>query len=303
MILKNSIKKRTFYFFSLSMLVIILVFSLLFFQYFWQSMKTRLVNDQSRTTVSLSESIDNILLNVKQNAYFLCSNEKIAQMLINREGYNSLVQRDKIKSAFNASMGSLSTPLMRNAYAVLFLDQQFPISNSIQGNFSMKRLMNQRLYSALDIQDTDWYRETVSRRSQVYAFWDEQNPQNVFFSQFLRSIHIADPEYNDRIGVVLYAVPKNMLEKMLDNAKVTEGTVTLLLFEDSIFLSSDPGLFPIGGGTENTENTEEITGFLSSLPGNGEPVSLSVFGKKYLVSAESFQGDWRAVILMPSTDI
>lgn len=300
MILKHSIQKRTFLFFSVSMVLIILVFSILFFQYFWRSMETRLKNDQSRTTISLSQSIDNMLMNIKQNAYFLCSNEKIAQMVVNRDGYNSLVQRDKIKSAFNASIGSLSTPLMHSSYAVLFLDQQFPISNSIQGNFSMKRLMNQRLYSAFDVQDTDWYQETVVRMNQVYAFWDEQSPQNIFFSQFLRNIHIADPAYNDKIGVVLYAVPKNVLEKILDNTRITEGTVTLLLFEDSIFLSSAPELFPIG---KSTENTREMAEFLSALPNQRETVSLSVDGKKYVVSAESFQGDWKAVLLMPSSDI
>lgn len=229
------------------MVLIILVFSILFFQYFWRSMEIRLKNDQFRTTVSLAQSVDNMLMNIKQNAYFLCSNEKVAQMVVNRDGYNSLVQRDKIKSAFNASIGNLSSSLMHNSYAVLFLDQQFPISNSIQGNFSMKRLMTQRLYSSFDVQDTDWYQETINRINQVYAFWDEQSPQNVFFSQFLRSIHIADPKYNDKIGVVLYAVPKNVLEKILDNARITEGTTTLLLFEGSIFLSNTPELFPTGG--------------------------------------------------------
>ena len=298
--MKRSIQKRTFLFFSVSMVLIILVFSILFFQYFWRSMEIRLKNDQFRTTVSLAQSVDNMLMNIKQNAYFLCSNEKVAQMVVNRDGYNSLVQRDKIKSAFNASIGNLSSSLMHNSYAVLFLDQQFPISNSIQGNFSMKRLMTQRLYSSFDVQDTDWYQETINRINQVYAFWDEQSPQNVFFSQFLRSIHIADPKYNDKIGVVLYAVPKNVLEKILDNARITEGTTTLLLFEGSIFLSNTPELFPTGGGAEKSG---EMAEFLSALPSNGETVSLSVFGKKYVVSAESFQGDWKAVILMPSSDI
>lgn len=296
--MKNSIQKRTFFFFSLSMALIILVFSLLFFQYFWKSMKTRLVTDQERTTVSMAESAGSLLMNVKQNAYFLCSNENIAQTAINKEGYNPIYQRDKMSKVFNINTGSLSTPLMRSAYTVLFLDSQFPLSSSMQGDFSMKQMTKSRLYSVLDVQDTDWYRETVSRMSQVYAFWDSQSPQNVFFSHYLRNIHIADPKYSDKIGVVLYSIPKNVLEEILENARITEGTISLLMFENSVFISSDPEIFPVGG-VKSDINAQSF----SALPGNGKTASISVYGKKYIGSAVTFQGDWKAVILMPSSDI
>lgn len=210
-------------------------------------MKTRLVTDQERTTVSMAESAGSLLMNVKQNAYFLCSNENIAQTAINKEGYNPIYQRDKMSKVFNINTGSLSTPLMRSAYTVLFLDSQFPLSSSMQGDFSMKQMTKSRLYSVLDVQDTDWYRETVSRMSQVYAFWDSQSPQNVFFSHYLRNIHIADPKYSDKIGVVLYSIPKNVLEEILENARITEGSISLLMFENSVFISSDPEIFPVGG--------------------------------------------------------
>lgn len=293
--MKNSIRKRTFCFISLSMILIILVFSVFFFHYLLSTMRQRLKTDQTRTTASMAESMSNLILNIKQNAYFLCSNGSLAQALVNKMEYPSYIQQEMVKRAFSVNTGSLSTPLMQNANAFLLLDSQFPFSYTFRGNFTYP-LTKQRLYSVMDVQDEEWYIKTINRMSHIYAFWDEESPQNAFFSHQLRSTQIADPFYNDNVGVVLYTVPKSVLTKILENARITEGSVALFKFEDDIFISTDSSLFPREGDAGTVQA-------LKSLPVSGQVVEITIQGKKYMASSVSFQRDWEAVLLMPFSDI
>lgn len=297
MVLKNSIRRRTFLYFSSGMLLIILAFTLLFTHYFYGVFKERIESDQLRATSAMADRMNTLLMNIKQNAYYLCSNEHLASLLVNKEGYPTVVQRDQISATFNMCTGTLTTPLMRSASAVLLVDSQFPLSKNIRGSFSANwgNLSRQRVYSVLDVKDAEWYQRTVSLQGQIHAFWDPQGPDTAFFAQRLRSTRIASPKYSEELGVALYALPCSEVQKILDNARITQGSAAVFLFEDSIFLSSSGSwLFPSGA---------EAAAQLRGLRADGTTAQIRIDGVRYTASTSRFQGNWTGILLIPHADL
>lgn len=304
--MSSSIRLRTFCYFAFGMLILILAFSLLFFPYFYSVYKERMESDQIRTTSGTAQSVSTLLMNIKQNAYFLCSNDELASKLTSTgksEGMTQrdfALQRDTINTIFSVNTGTPTAPLMQSAQAVLLLAPQFPLSKStIQGTFSLgESITQQHVYSALDVQDSAWYQQTISLKGQIHTFRHEDKPGSVFFSQLLRSTRIADPRYNENIGVVLYVMPERSLLSILAKARISPGTIALLTLEDQVFLSSAPDLFPQTGGEAADAST-----LLSLLPQEGKIAQIKAGKTGYAASSLGFQGNWRFVLLVPNADL
>lgn len=291
--MRNSIRIRTFYYFAFSMLIVILAFSTLFFRYFYTVFQDRLEADQVYAATRTSESVGSLLDNIKQNAYFLCSSDALANALVNKTGVNAIRQRDGISSAFSMGTGTPNAPLMKSANAVLLLDPQFWLAQAICRNFDIKDLTRAKIYSALDVLDEAWYQETMSRMGDIYAFWHPDVSSNIFFAQMLRNIRIADPRYNSNMGVVLYSLPSVKLYNILEHAQVTKGTVALLTYEDTFLMATD-------NAPEDIETCQEA---LLSLPRDGRLTPFSLGKEAYTVSSVLFQGDWQIIVLMPEADV
>ncbi len=299
MLLKNSIRKRTFWYFSFGMLIIILTFALLFSRYFFSLFRERIELEQTRTTNTMADVADSIFADIKQSAYFLSCNEELAKTLVNRSNTPLYVQRNQVTKTFNITTGTLTTTLMRGSLVVMLVDTQFELSGDQQGDFSLtwNAFSNHRIYSLQDVLEEDWYLETARRKGQIYAFWDENNPNHVFFAHTLRSIRIADARFNSDLGVILYMVPKVVLSEILDNSRVTDNTIAMLVFGENVFLSTDPERFPpehMGGSLDSA---------LSAIPSGGKTKDVVIDGQRYTASATAFQGDWKGVLLVPANDV
>lgn len=291
--MRNSIRIRTFCYFAFSMLIVILAFSTLFFRYFYTVFQDRLEADQVYAATRTSESVGSLMDNIKQNAYYLCSSEALADALVNKTGINAIRQRDGISTAFSMGTGTPNAPLMKSANAVLLLDPQFWLAQNITRNFDIKDLTRAKIYSALDVQDEEWYQETMQRMGEIYAFWHPAVPSNIFFSQMLRNTRIADPRYNSNMGVVLYSLPSIKLYNILATAQMTKGTIALLAYEDSFIMA-----------TENVpEDIETYREALLSLPRDGRLKAFTLNKEAYTASSVLFQGDWRIIVLMPEADV
>lgn len=295
--MRNGIRGRTFCFIASGMLAMSLVFTFLFYGYFYNVFRTRMEQDQRRTVESMADRIGTVVTNIRQNAFYLCSNDTMAEALVNKSGMSAIKQRDQLSTTFSINTGAPNTPLMQSAYAMLLIDPQFPLSRVIQGAFDINGGMTrQRVYSALDVADEAWYQQTTALQGQIYAFHAEHDHQNVFFSQFLRSSRIADPRYNENIGVVLYAVPESRLTSIMRAARMTDGAVSLLTFAGEPFLTTDEARFP----AEDASWARELPALLGR---EGTVTQLKWNGGSYLASGVVFQGDWQCVLLVPEADV
>ena len=297
----KSIRKRTFYSFTTTILAVTLAFSSLLYVYFNSALRERVETDQLYATKQTANNIDAVLMSVKQISYFLCCNESLAENLVKKydlSQQSALNLQDSLGRLFSLNTGSLTSPLMQSAYAALLIDPQFSLAAAISGApLSLSNISRQRVYRAADVIDAAWYQNTVARNGQIYTFVDPENQRDIFFSHLLRNIYIADPRYSDTVGVVLYAMPGTRILSILENAKVTPGTIALFMYGDAVLSSTDPALFPVGD-TLSGENRP-----LAALRGSGATAQMSLAGGTYAASSTMLYGDWKVVLLIPAMEL
>lgn len=296
--MRSSIRKRTFIYITSGMLIIIAAFSVLFFRYFYDVFSNRIEEEQLYASEKTQESFSAVITNIRENAYSLCINTTLANLLTSGNANTASSQNNEISINFSMSMGTFTTPQMQSAYAMLFVDSQFPHAEAMKGLFSLEGgYYRRRVYSALDVQEEAWYRRTMELNGQIFAFREPQDPTRVFVSHLLRSVRIADPRYNSNIGMVVYAMPESAMLKTLQSARITDGAVALLLFGDQLLLSTDTELFPVGG-----MDADDLAALLA-LPGSGKTAQITLDGRRYTASGIRFEGDWQSVLLIPDSDI
>lgn len=296
--MRNSILKRTFRYFLISMCVIIVVFAAFFASYLNRQYREQFESAHLYVTEKTAESVNALLMNVKQSAYYLCCNEALAQALINNKGMAAINQRQAISDAFIMDIGTPVANMMQSAYEVLFVDTQFPFStdSSFFHMESVDGVGRKRIYSARDVENEEWYRETLRYDAQVYAFTYRQGGNKVLFSHLLRNIYLTDPRYSDVAGVVLYSMPADAVNGILRNDQMSKGSVSLLLFNDQLLGSTNEELFPCDG-------TADMASLLSALPGEGEVATLDFRGVSYGVSAVSVNSRWKVIVMTPSASM
>lgn len=293
----KSIRKRTFFSFTATILAVTLAFSSFLYVYFNGTLAERVKTDQLYATKQTANNIDAVLISVKQVSYFLCCNESLAENLVKKHGF-SKESAINLGLLFSLNTGSLTSPLMQSAYAALLIDPQFPLASAISGDpLSLSNISRQRLYRAADVTDAAWYQNTIARNGQIYTFVTPENQRDIFFAHLLRNIYIADPRYSDTVGVVLYAMPSTRILCILENAKVTQGTIALFLYGNAVLSSTNPTLFPVSD-TLSEENRP-----LETLQDCGTTVKISLAGGTYAASSTMLYGDWKVVLLIPTTEL
>lgn len=292
--MKTSIRKRMSLFWIAGMLVLIVVFSFIFFSYFNRIYKERMEQDQWNYTSGTADSVSVLMMNIRQNAYYLCCSEDLASALIDPTGRVSAQQLTHLNSIFSLSTGTPTAPLMQSAYPVLLLDRQFPLASQAKAFTLSRSLTRQHIYSSLGSESEAWYAETVALRGQILVFRDGRMPDYVFFSHQLRSTRIADPRYNDTIGVVLYAMPAVRLNALLDAGRLNDETCVVLLYDGAVMACTDPALFPLGQPAPED---------LPSPREGSHPASFTLAGTRWAVTRTRFQGGWECAVLVPEQSI
>ena len=290
---KKSMRRRTFFLLLAGILILVLAFTGIFYSYFSRIYRDRLEEEQKSLVSHAVDTAESLLMNIRQNAYYLCSNEDLANMLVNSEGTVANQQIETLGIVFSLNTGTPTAPLMQSAYPILLLDSQFPLSRSAD-RFSIRRSMTTRhIYSSEGMENEDWYAQTLALKGQIYAFCDERNKDYLFFSHLLSSTRIADPRYNDKIGVVLYAMPMLRLNRLLAESKFNDRSCVILLYRDTVMACTDEGLFPAGQPLEG----------ISALPASGTVGKTRLNNTRYSVTQARFQRDWQCVLLVPEKGI
>ena len=291
--MRKSMRRRTFFLLLAGILTLVLAFTGIFYSYFSRIYRERLEEEQKSLVSQAVDTAESLLMNIRQNAYYLCLSENLANMLVNSERALANQQIESLGIAFSLNTGTPTAPLMQSAYPVLLLDGQFPLSRYAE-RFSIRRSMTTRhIYSSAGMENEDWYEKTLALKGQIYAFRDERNPDYLFFSHLLSSTQVADPRYNEKIGVVLYAMPMVRMNRLLAESKFDDQSCVALLYRDTVMACTDEALFPAG---QRMENAVE-------LPAAGTVEKTRLDGTCYSVTQVRFQRDWQCVLLVPEKGV
>ena len=109
--MRNSIRRRTFRYLLISMILLILVVSIVIFNYFDKQYREQYVSAQLYMTEKTAETVSDLIRSMKQDAYYLCCSEALAKALINAEHYSLATQATMINEAFSMNTGTATTPL------------------------------------------------------------------------------------------------------------------------------------------------------------------------------------------------
>ena len=290
--MRNSILRRTFRYFLVSLCAIILVFSAFVLSYLNNQYKDQFVSSQLYVAEKTAESMEELLLNIKQSVYYLCCNEALADALIGLDGQELANQRTRIAEAFIMNIGTPAAAMMQSSYEMLFVDEQYPFAAEQYG-FKMNMQNRQRVYSALEVKDEPWFRAAQEKTAQVYAFINPAAREYIMFGHWLRNAYIKDPRYSGDVGLLLYAMPVRSLNAILTNDQMAEGSVSLLLFNDQVLSSTDESIFPVDG-------TDDLEQLMQRLPGKNE-ISSAVFGGiAYSLCSSVVSSGWRVIVLTPT---
>ena len=285
--------KRAIVLMLAGLLTLILTFTLIFYAYFRRINRNLLEEDQLSLVSGATETAETLLMNIRQNAYYLCCNEDLADILVNSQDGVPSRLIETLSVVFSLNTGTPTAPLMQNAYPMLLLDGQFPLSASAE-RFSISRSMITRyIYSSAGVENEDWYQRTLALRGQIYAFCDEGNRDYAFFSHLLRSTCVADPRYSEQIGVVVYAMPMLRLNQLLASSRLNDESCVVLLYEDKVIACTDEALFSAG----------QSVGGVLELPEAGRVGETSLDQVRYSVTQARFQKDWQCVLLVPERSI
>lgn len=293
----NSIRVRTFRYLMLSMVILIVGFTVLFFAYQKNIYEEEYASTQLFGTEKTAETVENLLSNIRQNSYYLCCSESLADVLVNAEGMDAVRQSNALRQIMSLYIDVPSSQYLTNTYASLILDEQFGIENGIARLNSMASLLNARVYSSKNMDQMDWYNRTRNMNAQIYAFLDKNRPDYVFFSHALRNSYITDPRYTNDVGVMLYVMPKNMLHNLLKNSQISEDTISLLFFEGKLLCTTDEKQFALGQAV-----SEDVLP-LSQLKSSTDMLDVQLEGVRYTMSSLRMNESWQVVTLTPAFDM
>lgn len=296
--MRNSILKRTFRYFLISLCVMIAVFMVFVMSYLNRQYKEQFVSSQLYVTQKTAETVDLMLMEVKQSAYFLCCNDALAEALINDEGVGQSNQRRQISDAFIMNIGTPVTNMLQSAYEIFFVDPQFGVSteNALFNLETADGSGRKRVYNACDVQDDAWYKQTVGYDAQIFAFTSPEAPDRLMLAHYLRNIHLTDPRYSDSAGVVLYMMPMKSVTSLLQNDQMSKDSISLLLFNDQILASTSE----MGGFVKENEETALL---IRNLPEDGKVTDITYGGISYVLSAQTVNSRWKVAVLTPSANM
>lgn len=295
--LHNSIRTRTFSYLMFSMVLLILGFTVLFVGYQSRSYEKEYASTQLFGTEKTAESVGNLLTDIRQNAYYLCCNESLADVLVNDEDMSFLKQGLALRQILSVYTDVPSSSKLSNTYACLLLDGQFNITTSVGQIRSLRDSINTRVYSSETVCQEEWYQQTVARGTQIYAFLDEEQSNRVFFTHLLRNIYITDSRYTNDVGVMLYIMPRSTLRNVLRSSQISEDSISLLLFDGKILGSTDETLLSTGLSV-----TDEVLP-VSRLKNTESLVEVKLGGRTYAMSGCSMDEHWQVLTLTPAFSI
>ena len=291
----GSILKRTFRYFLVSTCVIILVVTCLIFAYLRGQYQEQFTEAQFYVTQKTAESVNALHMDIRQSAYNLCCNEALAETLVSSA--SPIDQRQQLNRIIVMNAATPTATRLYSARQLLLVDEQFAFAHAPDARFTMDSFPEVHVYSSLGVKNEEWYQKARAYNAQIYAFRHPQAPDKVFFSHLLLSAHLTDPRYSSEAGVMLYVLPQASLNNLLRDEQMSEGSVSLLLFNNVLLGSTDESILPPG-----TVVTDDLLP-LSQLTSSQQTVRAVVGSETYSVTSRYISNEWRVVLLTPSVNV
>ncbi len=295
--MKSRIGKRMFLYFSLGSMILVACFTWIFYDYFGHFYRDRFEANEISAIQGAADTFNTFLTEIWQNSYYLCVNNDLAEDLTDSGENTAIRQRAQIGSTFALITGAPSSRLMESTYTYLLIDGQFPLAGQISGFHSRGTVLREHVYSAADILEDPWYQETVAQKGQIFPWTDSSDGTHVYFSHVLKSTVIADPRYNETLGVVVYSVSRYSLRSVLEDLHLTDGTAACFLYNGTVLAGTSEDLFPEG-------DSESASAILDQLAGYSGTIRKITFQSvPYLACKITIRQNFECLVMVPVGEI
>lgn len=286
--------------FMVLIIVLILASNTLLYVWFSKILITRVLDDQKNILFQNKDNIENIVKTVNQATVYLYGDRTLADILekCDQDALITWNDRSNLSELFRNYMNAPIT-IGNNQYeASLYVDTRFPIADHLGSH--MPGELRDGLYGVFNtsgIMETAWYKKTMDKNGELHTFMLAEDKGKVYIARLIRNRYIKNFQYNDIVGIVVVGVDMKTFKATIDASKLTEGTCTWLLNDESRIIYS---------------NKEETIGKDASAAGVGDALGRYVSGETFFLDMNGIrffgfkydlQWKWRLVSLTPYRDI
>lgn len=239
--MRANIRTRLFFQFTLSVVLIIAISMIILLFNFKDILLSQAVEDQSSFIMNAVSNVEKLIYELDRITLYLCGDKHIPQIL--GEVPDNEVDANNFPKKLQSSVSIYTLyPITESSiefYSFLFITEDFPSSkylNSYQlSNYLKLSAQSSSVVSNSNLsKNEDWYKKTIELNTRIHCFLLDDSKEFVFFSKLVRNINFETSFYDEEIGVLVFAVKKADIVKMLNVAKATEGTEVILTYEDVI---------------------------------------------------------------------
>ncbi len=295
----HKITAKLFLVISLSVTVLLIGTTMWISYYFRGILLQRSQENQVTMAAQASVNIDNILSELKQMVYYLSCDKMIPQIVEEpQEGIASANLSRELTSRFYTYTSASITPAHIDYNSFLFVSDQLPISQSLAPCL-LDQLQNGNacVGSAVQVENEEWYHRTLEQSGDMVSFVFPEIPGYIYFTNLQRNINLSDPDYNDEIGVVAFAVKQRYIVDFLKLARLTSGSDAIFLYGDTVMCSTNEERYTAG------EELSRIAPELLAEESGRESREVKLFGEVCRVVREPVFNDWSIVLATPRSEI
>lgn len=245
--MRSSIRKRLFSIIALSLAFVIgLCMVILLFQ-FKDILLKQAVEDQKGVILKGVTELNGITRELDRITLYLCGDKMIPELL--ESSYESEVDSRNFSAKLQSSVAAYTNyPIVGSSldyYTMLYVSGQFPSAEYLEA-YQLDGYLNSTnrngtiVSNSFAVENENWYRKTIEYNTKVYSFLMDGSDEFIFFSKLVRSTGFKKPFHNDEVGILVLAVKKTDIQKILNSAKATESTEILLTYEDTVLTGTGP---------------------------------------------------------------
>ena len=289
------IRKKIFYITAAVMLSVLLVSYGVMYLYFYHVMFEETVIRQ-RASVELNRQMaDNFVQSVYHTAVQLVSDKALGGYLSNpcTDPLETIQMREAVKTQFAHYATHQVIDSTYYYRSTLFLSDLLPIAKTFE-SYTLDNnpyAASNVVFSDTNVQEEDWYRETVKRT--VHVFTNESTDEFCIARKIINTYYIG-PYDSNGTAVMVVSVAKNQLENVFSSIPVTAGSGYAILDDDGKNLHCSS----TGIGCNVYESAWQASGC-----GEQDEFTLSLDGEKYLASNCQAQYGIHLLFLTPNSDI
>lgn len=302
--MRFNIGRRLFILITLILVFAIGASMLIFVKNFKNILLDRAIQDQTGIILKGASDIGDITHELDSVTLYLYRDSYLPQILENApvSDIDSANLSAKLSAGLSVYTNFPITGASIDYYSALFVHEYFSaVKSPNYTNLGKYLLSNSRSYTAVfsasDAKEEFWYQKTLAYNSKVYCFLLEDAQEFIFFSKLVRNGNFKKPSHDDVLGVLVLAVKKSDIVKILTSAKATEGSEMILVYDDIVLAGTRQSAALSG------QSIPEKFTPVRQLKNDGQLHQIKDGNTKYIAMRSQLLWDLNVMTMIPERDI